>query len=189
MRVLVACEFSGHVRDAFTRRGHFAVSCDLLRSEANPGYHYRGDVRDILYDGWDLMIAHPPCTYLAIAGAMWMRAPGRKAKTLAAIEFVLELMNAPIYRICIENPVGLISKYVRLPDQMIHPWQYGHTERKKTHLWLKHLPLLRPTEYVPHRLHTRFLDNVSSINRGHIRSITFPGVAEAMADQWGSLDV
>jgi hypothetical protein len=106
-----------------------------------------------------------------------------------AIEFVLELMNAPVYRICIENPVGLISKYVRLPDQMIHPWQYGHTERKKTHLWLKHLPLLKPTKYIPHRYHTRFLDNVSSVNRGHIRSITFPGVAEAMADQWGILDV
>ena len=189
MRVLVACEFSGHVRDAFAARGHFAVSCDLQRSESNPGYHYRGDVRDILHDGWDIMIAHPPCTYLAISGAVWYRAPGRKALTREALEFVRVLMDAPIYRICIENPVGLISTRIRLPDQMIHPWQYGHTERKKTHLWLKHLPLLRPTKYVPHRLHTRRLDNVSSIDRGKIRSITFPGIAAAMAEQWGVLDV
>lgn len=183
----MACEFSGHVRDAFAARGHFAVSCDLLRSEAHPGYHYRGDVRDILYDGWDLMIAHPPCTYLASSGAVWQRA--RRSLVRAALEFVLELMNAPIYRICIENPVGLISTRIRQPDQMIHPWQYGHTEEKKTHLWLKHLPLLRPTKFVPHRFHTRDFDNVSSPDRGKIRSVTFPGVAEAMAEQWGILDV
>jgi hypothetical protein len=187
VRVLVACEFSGRVRDAFAKRGHFAVSCDLLRSEANPGYHYRGDVRDILHDGWDLMVAHPPCTYLAISGAIWFRSPGRPQKTREALEFVRLLMDAPIYHIAIENPVGLISTRIRLPDQMIHPWQYGDTEQKKTHLWLKNLPLLRPTKYVPHRFHTRFLDNVDPYNRGHIRSITFPGIAEAMADQWGVL--
>lgn len=186
---MVACEFSGHVRDAFARRGHFAVSADLLRSEANPGYHYRGDVRDILHDGWDLMVAHPPCTYLAIAGAAWMRAPGRRAKIREALEFVRLLMDAPIRRICIENPVGLISTRIRPPDQMIHPWQFGHTEEKKTHLWLKHLPLLRPTKFIPHRFHTRDFDNVTSPDRGKIRSVTFTGIAEAMADQWSVLSV
>lgn len=185
----MACEFSGIVRDAFARRGHFAVSCDLLRSEAKPGYHYQGDVREILGDGWDLMVAHPPCTYLAIAGAVWMRSPGRRKQMYDALEFVRDLMNAPIYRIAIENPVGMISTYIRRPDQMIHPWQYGHTEEKKTHLWLKRLPLLKPTKYVPHRFHTRFLDNVDSgPNRGKLRSIFWPGIAEAMADQWGYLD-
>lgn len=187
MRVLVACEYSGRVRDAFAQLGHFAVSCDLLRSEAKPGYHYQGDVRDILHDGWDLMVAHPPCTYLAISGAVWYRAPGRKRQTREALEFVRLLMDAPIHRIAIENPVGLISTRIRLPDQMIHPWQYGHTERKKTHLWLKNLPLLRPTKYIPHRLHTRYLDNVDSLNRGKVRSLTFQGIADAMAAQWGGL--
>jgi len=187
LRVLVACEFSGHVRDAFARRGHFAVSCDLLRSEAKPGYHYQGDVRDILSDGWDLMIAHPPCTYIAISGAVWMRAPGRKKLTREALDFVRLLMNAPIRRIAIENPVGLISTRIRMPDQMIHPWQFGHTEQKKTHLWLKNLPLLRPTKFVPHRFQTRRFDFVTGPDRGKIRSVTFPGIAEAMADQWGTL--
>lgn len=186
VRVLVACEFSGHVRDAFAHRGHFAVSCDLLRSEANPGYHYRGDVRDILHDGWDLMVAHPPCTYLANVGAQWLRTPGQVRD---ALEFVRVLMNAPIYYICVENPVGIISTRIRKPDQMINPWQFGHTERKKTHLWLKNLPLLRTTKYVPHRYHTDFVDHVGYNTRGHMRSVTFPGVAEAMADQWGTLDV
>lgn len=187
MRVLVACEFSGHVRDAFARRGHFAVSCDLLRSEANPGYHYQGDVRDILSDGWDLMVAHPPCTYIAIAGAVWQRAPGRPRKTREALEFVRTLMNAPIHRICIENPVGLISTRIRRPDQLVNPWQFGHREQKKTHFWLKNLPLLRPTLYIPHRYHTRYLDEVDGTVRSKTRSITFPGIAEAMADQWGKL--
>jgi hypothetical protein len=163
------------------------VSCDLKRSEAKPGYHYQGDVRNILNDGWDLMIAHPPCTYIAIAGAVWMRAPGREKLTREALRFVRTLMNAPIRRICVENPIGLISTRIRLPDQMIHPWQFGHTERKKTHLWLKNLPLLRPTQYVPHRYHTRTLDNVTNYDRGMLRSITFPGVAEAMAEQWSYL--
>jgi hypothetical protein len=188
MRILVACEFSGIVRDAFAARGHFAVSCDYLRSESNPGYHYRGDVRDILDDGWDLMVGHPPCDYLAIAGAVWMRAPGRRRKIREALEFVRVLMNAPIYYKCIENPVGLISTHIRKPDQMIHPWQFGHTEQKKTHLWLTNLPLLRPTKFVPHRFQTRYLDNVASgPDRGKIRSIFWPGIAEAMADQWGNL--
>ncbi len=187
MRVLVACEYSGRVRDAFAKRGHFAVSCDLLRSEAKPGYHYQGDVRDILYDGWDLMVAHPPCTYLAIAGAIWFRTPERQREQRKALDFVRLLLDAPIHRIAIENPVGVISTRIRLPDQMIHPWQYGHTEKKKTHLWLKNLPLLKPTKYIPHRLHTRHLDNVNNVNRGKIRSLTFQGIADAMAEQWGVL--
>jgi len=187
VRVLVACEYSGRVRDAFAKRGHFAVSCDLLRSEAKPGYHYQGDVRDVLYDGWDLMVAHPPCTYLAISGAIWFHTPERQREQRKALDFVRLLLDAPIHRIAIENPVGVISTRIRLPDQMIHPWQYGHTEKKKTHLWLKNLPLLKPTKYIPHRLHTRHLDNVNNVNRGKIRSLTFQGIADAMAEQWGVL--
>jgi site-specific DNA-cytosine methylase len=188
VRVLVACEFSGRVRDAFAAHGHFAVSCDIVRSESKRGYHYQGDVRDILHDGWDLMVAHPPCTYLAVAGAQYFRVPERIQRRREAIEFVRTLMNAPIYYIAIENPVGLISRYIRRPDQMIHPWQFGDTEEKKTHLWLKNLPLLRPTKFVPFRHHTRWLDNVDSgPNRGKVRSVTFPGIAQAMADQWGTL--
>jgi site-specific DNA-cytosine methylase len=187
VRVLVACEFSGVVRDAFARRGHFAVSCDFRRSESKPGYHYQGDVRDILLDSWDLMVAHPPCTYLSAAGAQLYRRPERQRNIALALGFVRLLLKAPVYHIALENPVGLISRYIRLPDQMIHPWQYGHTERKRTHLWLKNLPLLRPTKYVPHRFHTRFMDNVGYNDREKKRSITFTGIAEAMADQWGSL--
>ncbi len=186
--MLVACEFSGIVRDAFARRGHFAVSCDLLRSEAKPGYHYQGDVLDILCDGWDLMVAHPPCTHLATVGQVWRDSPGRKRKTQEALRFVRLLMSAPIPRICIENPVGLISTRICLPDQMVHPWQFGDAVQKKTHLWLKNLPLLRPTEYVPHRLHTSYVASVSGgPERAKRRSITFPGIANAMADQWGKL--
>jgi hypothetical protein len=185
---LVACEFSGIVRDAFSRRGHFAVSCDLLRSQAKPGYHYQGDVLDILCDGWDLMIAHPPCTYLAISGAVWWRSPGRAVLMREALDFVRLLMSAPIPRICIENPVGRISTRICKPDQMIHPWQFGDAVEKKTHLWLKNLPLLRPTKYIPHRDHENFVHRVSGgPDRAKKRSITFPGIANAMAEQWGKL--
>jgi hypothetical protein len=187
MRILVACEFSGVVRDAFARRGHFAVSCDLLPSRSNPGYHYRGDVRDILDDGWDMGIYHPPCTYLASSSAGWMNNPERQERIREALEFVRVLMNAPIYYGCLENPVGIISTRIRKPDQMIHPWQFGETEQKKTHLWLKNLPLLKPTKYVPKRLQTRRLDNVDRVDRGLKRSVFWPGVAEAMADQWSNL--
>lgn len=145
MRVLVACEFSGIVRDAFAARGHDAWSCDLLPSES-PGQHIQGDVREVLRDGWALMVAHPPCTYLASSGLHWnKRRPERAALTEAALEFVRELLTAPIERIALENPVGCISSRIRSPEQKIQPWQFGHRESKATCLWLKNLPLLRPT--------------------------------------------
>lgn len=147
MRVLVACEFSGRVRDAFTARGHYAMSCDLLESET-PGPHYVGDVYDLLDKPWDMMIAFPPCTHLAICGARWFNRPGKREAQLKALEFVRLLMNAPIPRIAIENPVGVISTAIRPPDQWIQPWEHGHGETKKTGLWLKGLPLLKPTQVV-----------------------------------------
>lgn len=155
MKVLVACEFSGVVRDAFIRRGHDAMSCDLLPSEA-PGPHYQGDVLEILKDGWDLMIAHPPCTYLASSGLHWnKRVPGRDEKTHEAMLFVLNLMGVgfthDIPKIALENPVGRISTAYRPPDQVIQPWQFGHDASKATCLWLKGLPKLHPTKIVtPH---------------------------------------
>ena len=148
MRVLVACEFSGIVRDAFTRHGHDAVSCDLLETEM-PGKHYKGDVRDIMHQGWDLMVAHPPCTHLAVSGARWF---ARKRDELAeALDFVRDLMDAPIPRIAIENPVSIISSNIRRPDQIIQPWQFGHGETKATCLWLMNLPKLEPTKVVDGR--------------------------------------
>lgn len=151
MRVLVACEYSGVVRDAFLARGHDAMSCDLLPTES-PGPHYRGDVRDVLADGWDLMVAHPPCTYLCSSGLHWnTRRPERAALTEDALTFVRLLLAAPIERIALENPVGCISTRVRKPDQTIQPWQFGHDASKATCLWLKNLPMLRPTKIVePH---------------------------------------
>lgn len=145
MRVLVACEFSGRVRDAFEDRGHEAWSCDLLPTE-QPGRHIEGDVLEVLGDGWDLMIAHPPCTYLSSSGLHWnKRRPGRAAQTEEALAFVRALLEAPIDRIALENPVGCISTRIRPPDQTVQPWQFGHSESKATCLWLKNLPLLRPT--------------------------------------------
>lgn len=146
MRILVACEFSGRVRDAFVRRGHEAMSCDLLPTEA-PGPHYQGDVRDVLGDGWDLMVAHPPCTYLAASGLHWnRRRPDRAKLTDDALAFVRLLLDAPIPRIALENPVGAISSAIRPPDQTIHPSWFGHQESKATCLWLKNLPRLLPTQ-------------------------------------------
>lgn len=145
MRVLVACEFSGVVRDAFLARGHDAWSCDLLPSE-RPGPHIQGDVLGHLNDGWDLMIAHPPCTYLAVSGARWFK--HRLAEQEAAIQFVHILLNAPISKIALENPVSIISSRIRKPDQIIQPWMFGHGETKKTCLWLIGLPKLLPTDIV-----------------------------------------
>lgn len=145
MRVLVACEYSGRVRDAFLRAGHEAMSCDLLPTEV-AGPHYQGDVRDVIGDGWDLMIAHPPCTHLAVSGARWFKA--KLAEQAEALEFVRMLMDAPIERIAIENPISIISSRIRKPDQIIQPWQYGHGETKATCLWLKGLPKLTPTTIV-----------------------------------------
>lgn len=184
MRVLVACEFSGTVRDAFIKRGHDAMSCDLLPTES-PGPHYTGDVLDILDDGWDLMIAHPPCTHLAVSGARWFYR--KQEEQREALEFVRLLLEAPIPRIALENPVSIISSRIRKPDQTIQPWQFGHGEVKRTCLWLKNLPLLVPTDVVDGR-EARVWRMGPSENRWKERSITYPGIAEAMADQWGMLD-
>lgn len=147
MRVLVACEFSGTVRDAFVARGHDAVSCDLLPTD-RPGPHIQGDVLDILGEGWDLMIAHPPCTHLAVSGARYFAEKRADGRQQAALEFVRRLMDAPIPRWCIENPVSIISTEIRKPDQIVQPYQFGHPESKKTCLWLQGLPCLVPTKTV-----------------------------------------
>ncbi len=150
MRVLVACEYSGRVRDAFLALGHDAMSCDLLPTES-PGPHYQGDVFDIIGNGWDLMIAHPPCTHLAVSGARHFEAKRADGRQQAALDFVRALLNAPIPRIALENPVSIISSAIRKPDQIIQPWQFGHGETKATCLWLKGLPLLTPTNIVAGR--------------------------------------
>ena len=183
MKILIACEFSGIVRDAFLERGHDAVSCDLLPSE-RPGPHMRGDVLEIRSDCWDLMIAHPPCTHLAVSGARWFpkkRADGRQQ---AAIDFFMSLAEADIPKICIENPVCIMSSIWRKPDQYIQPWEYGHGETKKTGLWLKNLPKLKPSNIVSGR-EQRVFRLPPGQNRWKERSRFYPGIAEAMADQWG----
>lgn len=183
MRVLVACEFSGVVRDAFTQRGHDAMSCDLLPTEA-PGWHHEGDVREVLDRGWDLMIAHPPCTHLAVSGARWFK--DKQAEQAEALTFVRELLAAPVARIALENPVSIISSRVRRPEQIVQPWQFGHGETKATCLWLKNLPPLEPTEVVDGR-EARVHRMPPGPDRWRERSRTFPGIAAAMADQWGRL--
>lgn len=179
-RVLVACEYSGKVRDAFRDKGCFAVSCDLLPTETT-GYHYQGDVTDIIGDGWDLMIAHPPCTHLAVSGARWFKDKQQEQKD--ALQFVQLLMDAPIKAWCIENPVSVISSRIRKPDQIIQPWQFGHGETKKTCLWLKNLIPLTPTNIVEGREQT-IHRMPPSADRWKKRSTTFQGIADAMADQW-----
>ena len=182
MNVLVACEFSGVVRDAFAATGHDATSCDLLPSDT-PGKHYRGDIKDLLVPGrWDLMIAHPPCTHLAVSGARWFK--HKLPEQEAALEFVQALMDAPIPRIALENPVSIISSRIRKPDQIIQPWQFGHGETKTTCLWLKNLLPLEPTDVVEGR-EARVHKMPPSPDRWKHRSITFRGIAEAMAAQWG----
>lgn len=186
MKVLVACEFSGRVRDAFAARGHDAWSCDLEPSET-PGQHYQGDVLDMLYDrsqGFDLMVAHPPCRYLAVSGARWMAS--RPEQTNDALAFVSLLMDAPIPRIAVENPISIISSRIRKPDQIIQPWQYGHGETKATCLWLKDLPPLVPTNVVDGR-EQRVHRMAPGPERSKDRSRTYAGIAEAMAEQWGAL--
>ncbi len=181
MKVLVACEFSGIVREAFRRKGHDAISCDLLETE-QPGPHYIGDVLEILKGGWDLMIAHPPCTHLAVSGSRWFKDKIKEQED--AIEFVRLLLDAPINKIALENPVSIISSRIMPPDQVIHPYDHGHGETKATCLWLKNLPLLQPSilsfgrDQRIHRL-------PPSVDRWKIRSRTFTGIAEAMAQQWG----
>ena len=185
MRVLVACEYSGAVRDAFRALGHDAMSCDLLPSE-RPGPHYLGDVRDLLCDGWDLMIAHPPCTDLAVSGARHFAAKIADGRQERALDFVRELLGAPIPRIALENPVSVISTHIRRPDQVIQPWQFGHGETKATCLWLIGLPRLTPTDVVDGR-EARVHRMPPSAGRWKERSRTYRGIAAAMAQQWGSL--
>lgn len=183
MKILVACEYSGKVRDAFIEAGHDAVSCDILPTE-KPGPHHQGSVLDILDDGWDMMIAFPPCTHLASSGARWFaekRADGRQQE---GADFFMRMINAPIERIAVENPVGIMSRTYRKPDQIIQPWQYGHGETKATCLWLKNLPLLQPTCVVEGR-EPRMWKLSPSKDRAKIRSETYQGIADAMALQWG----
>lgn len=199
MKVLIACEFSGVVRDAFLGRGHDAISCDLEPTE-KPGPHYQGDVRDILYsENWDLMIAHPPCTYLTTTANRWYDYPGRKEKREDAIKFFMELVNAPVPHIAIENPVGYINTIYREPDQIIQPYYFGHPMKKTTCLWLKNLPLLQPTNMLPEpeplyiretdkgkgkKIHWCETIGGSRKKKFRERSRTFPGIATAMAQQW-----
>ncbi len=197
MNVLVACESSGTVRNAFAARGHNAWSCDLLPSDGN---HLQGDVRQFLRQDWDLLIAHPPCTYLSVSGMHWTTRGLRDPKlTEDALDFVLLLMDCDIPRICIENPISVISSRIRKPDQYIQPYEFGHDASKKTCLWLKNLPLLRkcPTQYVPPRVtstgKSRWDNQMDSGQnklgpseyRWQIRSKTYEGIANAMATQWG----
>jgi hypothetical protein len=232
MKVLIACEFSGTVRDAFIAAGYDAMSCDLLPTESD-GPHYQGDVFDVIDDGWDLMIAHPPCTYLCSSGLHWnKRTPGREEKTTEAVEFVRRLLNADVPKIALENPIGRISTAIRKPDQTVQPWMFGHDASKATCLWLKNLPKLVPTVSLirpawiecdccgdmmcqRHGVHaydcecpdiddwalrndspyeTRYGNQTASgqnklapsEDRWKLRSLTYRGIAQAMAEQWGN---
>ena len=193
MRVLVACEYSGAVRDAFRAMGHDAVSCDLLPTDV-PGPHHQGSVLDIIDDGWDMMIAFPPCTHLAVSGARWFAAKRADGRQQMAIDFFMELANANIPKIAIENPVGIMSTEWRKPDQIIQPWQFGHEATKSTCLWLKGLKKLRPTNIVDKgerhvtksgRSLPKWYNLPPSEDRWKVRSTTFQGIADAMAQQWG----
>jgi hypothetical protein len=207
MKVLVACEYSGVVRDAFIRQGHDAISCDLLPTDS-PGPHYQKDIREVLQEDpdWDLMIAHPPCTYLAVSGMHWTTRGLRDKKlTEDALDFVKYLMSRPIKRIAIENPISIISTRIRKPDQIIHPYEYGEDVSKTTCLWLSNLPKLVPTTYIEPRIVItpsgkeakrwgNQCDNYGqdrlppSVDRWKLRSKTYLGIAEAFATQWGSLE-
>lgn len=184
MRILVACEFSGAVRRAFRARGHDAWSCDLLPAEDESPFHLWGDVRGFLGNGWDMAVCFPPCTHLAVSGARWFK--DKQPEQAEALDFVRTLMHAPIPRIAIENPVSVISSRIRKPDQIIHPWQFGHGEVKATCLWLKNLPKLVPTNIVEGR-EARVHRMPPGPDRWKERSRTFTGIAEAMAEQWGAL--
>lgn len=199
MNVLIACEYSGVVRRAFRDLGHNAWSCDLLKSEDNSEYHYTGDIFEFIDKSkieWDLMIAHPPCTYLAVSGLHWnLKHPGRAECTEEALDFVRKLMALDIPRICIENPVSCISSRIRKPDQIIQPWYFGDDASKKTCLWLKNLPLLKDTNRLPGDNKTRRANQTPSgqnklgpsKDRAKIRSKTYQGFGKAMADQWSIL--
>ncbi len=181
MRVLVACEFSGTVRDAFQAAGHDAWSCDLLPTE-KPGQHIQGDVLAHIDDGWDLLIAHPPCTHLAVSGARWFK--DKRTEQSEALAFVAQLLGCSVARIALENPISIISSHIRKPDQIIQPWQFGHGETKATCLWLKNLPPLTPTNVVEGR-EARVHKMAPGAGRWRERSRTYTGIAAAMAAQWG----
>lgn len=204
-KVLIACECSGAVRDAFTARGFYAVSCDIKDTEA-PGLHHKGDVFEIINDGWDLMIAHPPCTHLAVSGSKYFAQKIADGRQQAALDFVQRLMDANIPRIAVENPVSVISSKIRKPDQIIHPWMFGHKASKATCLWLKNLPLIKPTQIVEKGEFKEWVCSTTGkikrqslwmydaacvgrtpAERATIRSRTFQGIADAMAEQWGAV--
>jgi hypothetical protein len=182
MKVLIACEYSGAVRDAFIAQGHDAMSCDLLPTE-QLGPHYQGDVRDLLNDGWELMIAHPPCTHLAVSGARWFK--DKQQEQTESLDFVRLLLDAPIEKIALENPISIISSRIRKPDQIVQPWMFGHGETKATCLWLKNLPKLEPTNIVKGR-EPKVHRMSPGPDRWKERSRTYQGIANAMAQQWGS---
>jgi hypothetical protein len=181
MKILIACEFSGIVREAFTKQGHNAYSCDLLPSELY-GQHIEGNVLNYLNWNWDMMIAHPPCTHLAVSGARWFK--DKQEEQIKALEFVSRLFNAPIEKICLENPVSIISTKIRKPDQIIQPWQFGEPYQKTTCLWLKGLPKLIPTKIMDIR-EQRCWKEPPSPDRWKNRSRTYMEIAKAMASQWG----
>jgi hypothetical protein len=201
LKVLVACEYSGRVRDAFIAQGHDAMSCDLLPTDV-AGPHYQGDIFDVINDGWDLMIAHPPCTYLSVSGMHWTTRGLRDPQlTEDALNFVQRLMDAPIAKIAVENPISVISSRIRKPNQIISPYQFGHDASKKTCLWLKNLPLLTATQMIeprivitpsgkPAKRWGNQCDNYGqdklppSVDRWKLRSATYQGIADAMAVQW-----
>ena len=194
LRVLIACEYSGVTRRAFAARGHDVMSCDLLESEDNSPYHYTGDIRDMLMQPWDLMIAHPPCTDIAVSGAAWFKEKIADGRQDRALDFVRFLMMQDIPRIAIENPVSVISSKIRKPDQIIQPWMFGHKEQKATCLWLKGLPKLQETNNVkaemmllPKRERERLHYLPPSPTRWKERSRTFAGIADAFGEQWGSV--
>ncbi|MEO9276945.1 MAG: DNA cytosine methyltransferase [Nitrososphaera sp.] len=188
LNVLVACEFSGTVREAFRKLGHNAWSCDLIDAEDGSTYHYKNDINEVLRktkQEWDMLIAFPPCTYLCSSGARWFKY--RQHEQNEAIKFVNHLMNYPfIEKIAIENPVGVLSTKIRKPDQIIQPWMFGHGETKATCLWLKNLPKLKATNIVEGR-EARIHNMPPSKTRSMDRSRTYPGIAEAMAMQWGGM--
>ena len=193
MKILVACEFSGVVRETFRKRGHDVWSCDLLPSDIPSPYHIQDDVLKHLDEGWDMMIAHPPCTYLSNSGVRWLYHPDgsnnedRWKNMRTGREFFLKLLNADIPRVAVENPIQhkYVREKIRKPDQIIQPWQFGHGETKATCLWLKNLPKLIPTKMVSGR-ENRIHRMPPSPQRGHLRSITYQGIADAMAEQWSS---
>lgn len=195
MKILIACEFSGVVRDEFLKLGHDAYSCDILSCESEyytkEDRHFQCDIFDVLYDDWDMMIAHPPCTHLSVSGARWFK--NKKKEQKESLDFVKKLLDAPIKKIALENPVSIISTKIRKPNQYIQPYEFGHPESKKTGLWLKGLPKLNPTNILSLPEIGYWENQCSggqnklspSKNRGKLRSLTYTGIAKAMADQWG----